>query len=286
MDSSSQSCARARRKATRALIGDKSYNAKTLRIKHTTLSNGMSELPTATLHPGKVVRILVVVAVLLLVANLVDLWMIYVLGYTDVYGLAQLFDFDTEQNVPTYFSGCLFLLNVLLLLSVRQAAKILSKPNVIWLMLAALFLFLGFDELFAVHERLGRPLREAWNLSGIFFFAWVLPYGAAVLLLAMLFLPVWWRLNQRSRFWLGMSAATYLAGALGMEMIGSLYRQPDLLFVSLATIEESLELAGLIMLTYSLLLLLQIEYGGFAVEIPANHEEMSIKPAARLRKIA
>jgi hypothetical protein len=245
----------------------------------------MQKPPTATLQPGKVVRILVVVAVLLLVANLVSLWMIYVLGYTDVYRLAELFDFDTEQNVPTYYSGCLFLLNVLLLLSVRQAAKTLSKPNVIWLMLAALFLFLGFDELFAVHERLGRPVREAWNLSGIFFFAWVLPYGAAVLLLAVLFLPVWWRLNQPSRFWLGMSAATYLAGALGMEMIGGLYRQPDLLFVSLATIEESLELAGLIMLTYSLLLLLQIEYGGFAVEIPANHEDMSIKPAARLRKI-
>lgn len=237
----------------------------------------MRNPPTATLHPGKVVRILVVLAVLLLLANLVGLWMIYVLGYADVYGLAQLFDFDTEQNVPTYYSGCLFLLNVLLLLSVRQAAKILSKPSVIWLMLAVLFLFLGFDELFAVHELLGRPVREAWNLSGIFFFAWVLPYGAAVLLLAMLFLPVWWRLNQRSRFWLGMSAATYLAGALGMEMIGGLYRQPDLLFLSLTTIEESLELAGLIMLTYSLLLLLQLEYGGFAVEIPANHEEMSIK---------
>ena len=237
----------------------------------------MRNHPTATLHPGKVVRILVVLAVLLLLANLVGLWMIYVLGYADVYRLAQLFDFDTEQNVPTYYSGCLFLLNVLLLLSVRQAAKILSKPSVIWLMLAVLFLFLGFDELFAVHELLGRPVREAWNLSGIFFFAWVLPYGAAVLLLAMLFLPVWWRLNQRSRFWLGMSAATYLAGALGMEMIGGLYRQPDLLFLSLTTIEESLELAGLIMLTYSLLLLLQLEYGGFAVEIPANHEEMSIK---------
>lgn len=246
----------------------------------------MQNPPTATLHPGKVVRIFVVVAVLLLLANLVGLWMIYVLGYADVYRLAQLFDFDTEQNVPTYYSGCLFLLNVLLLLSVRQAAKILSKPSVIWLMLAVLFLFLGFDELFAVHELLGRPVREAWNLSGIFFFAWVLPYGAAVLLLAMLFLPVWWRLNQRSRFWLGMSAATYLTGALGMEMIGGLYRQHDLLFLSLATIEESLELAGLIMLTYSLLLLLQVEYGGFTVEIPANHEEMSIKPAARQRKIA
>jgi hypothetical protein len=245
----------------------------------------MQNPPSATLQPGKVVRILVVVAVLLLVANLVSVWMIYVLGYTDVYRLAELFDFDTEQNMPTYYSGCLFLLNMLLLLSVRQAAKTLSKPNVIWLMLAALFLFLGFDELFAVHERLGRPVREAWNLSGIFFFAWVLPYGAAVLLLGMLFLPVWWRLNHPSRLWLGMSAATYLAGALGMEMIGGLYRQPDLLFVSLATIEESLELAGLIMLTYSLLLLLQIEYGGFAVEIPANHEDMSIQPAARLRKI-
>ena len=216
----------------------------------------MQNPPTATLHPGKVVTILVVVAVLLLVANLVGLWMTYVLGYADVYLLARLFDFNKEQNVPTYYSGCLFLLNVLLLLSVRQAAKTLSKPSVIWLMLAVLFLFLGFDELFAVHERLIRPHREAWNLSGIFRFAWVLPYGAAVLLLAMLFLPTWWRLNQRSRCWLGMSAATYLAGALGMEMIGGLYRRPLLLSVSLKTIEESLEMAGLIMLTYSLLLLL------------------------------
>ena len=180
--------------------------------------------------------------------------------------------------MPTYYSGCLFLLNVLLLLSVRQAAKTLSKPSVIWLMLAVLFLFLGFDELFAVHERLIRAHREAWNLSGIFRFAWVLPYGAAVLLLAMLFLPTWWRLIQRSRCWLGMSAATYLAGALGMEMIGGLYRRPRLLSVSLKTIEESLEMAGLIMLTYSLLLLLQVEYGGFAVEVPANHEERASNP--------
>lgn len=249
----------------------------------------MQELPTTTLHPIKVVKILAAIAVLLLAANLLGLWMTHVLGYADVYRLARLFDFDTERNVPTYYSGCLFLLNVLLLLTVRQAAKTRSKPSAIWLLLAALMLFLGYDELFAVHELLIRPLREAWNLTGIFFFAWVLPYGAAVLALAMLFFPVWWRLNKQPRLWLGLSAASYLAGALGLEMIGALYyraigRQRDLLFMSLATIEESLELAGLIMLTYSLLLLLQIEYGGFAVEIPASDKRIVITPA-RARKI-
>jgi len=61
------------------------------------------------------------------------------------------------------------------------------------------------------------------------------------------------------------------------EMIGAKYyqaigRQRDVVFRMLATIEESLELTGLIMFTYSLLLLLQIEYGGLAIEIPGNEK--------------
>ena len=177
--------------------------------------------------------------------------------------------------MPTFYSGCLFLINALLLLIIWQAGRTRSKPKGIWLLLAALFIFLAYDELFSVHELLIKSIREAWNLSGVLFFAWVLPYGLGVLLVTALFAPVWWRMNKTVRLWCGLSAASYLSGTIVFEMIGAKYyqaigHQRDVVFRMLATIEESLEITGLIMFTYSLLLLLQIEYGGLAIEIPGN----------------
>jgi hypothetical protein len=191
--------------------------------------------------------------------------------------LVRLFDFDTERNLPSFFSGCLFLINALLFLLVWLAAPAASRPPMIWLFLAALFVFLAFDELFEVHERLIRPIRESLNLSGFLFFAWVVVYGVGVVVLTTTFALTWWRLHRRVKLWLGWSATTYLAGALGLEMIGAKYYEAmgkkfDLVSGVLYTIEESLEIAGLIMLVHSLLLLLQSECGGCTIVIPDRQD--------------
>jgi hypothetical protein len=141
-------------------------------------------------------------------------------------------------------------------------------------------LFLAFDELFEVHELLIRPIRKGFNLSGFLFFAWIVAYGAGVLLLSMVFVSVWWRLHRGVRLWLGLSAATYLAGAIGLEMLGGKYyegigKKVDLVFGVLYTIEESLEMAGLMMFIYSLLLLLQNECDGCAIVIPGGQNTSS-----------
>lgn len=93
----------------------------------------------------------------------------------------------------------------------------------------------------------------------------------------MFVIPVLWRLGKRFRFWFGLSAATFLAGAIGGEMISAqrvsahplLDPRTDLTYGLITTVEETLEILGLILLVYTLLLLLQSKYGGFALRIPS-----------------
>ena len=127
------------------------------------------------------------------------------------------------------------------------------------MLLAVLFTSLAYDELFSVHERLIDPLREALDLSGALYFAWIPVYAVAVLAVGGLFWGVWRRLGRRHRFWFAAAATTYLIGAVGFEMLGGARysgEEGDLVYGLLYTIEESLEMAGLILFLYALLALL------------------------------
>jgi len=230
------------------------------------------------LRPGKIVRVLSAITLVLLFANVCGLLVAYFSGHDTALGVVPFFDFGAEQNLPSFFSGCLLLGGAVLFFLVSRARR-----QRIWLFLAGLFVFLSFDELFEVHEGLIQPIREHFHLGGFLYFAWVVVYGAGVLLLAAAFVGVWWRLPKRIRWWLGVSAATYLTGAIGFEMLGAKRFEAmqlatqvrfDLVYGVLYTIEESLEMAGSIMLIYGLLLLLQSEHEGFAVVIPGSQSSV------------
>jgi len=223
-------------------------------------------------QPRRVIQVLTAITLVLLLANVCGLLVAYSTGHDTVFGVVTFFDFGAEQNLPSFFSGCLLLGGAVLFFLVSRARR-----QRVWLFLAGIFVFLSFDELFEVHERLIQPIRDRYHLGGFLYFAWVVVYGAAVLLLAAAFVGVWWRLPKRIRWWLGVSAATYLTGAIGFEMLGAKRFEAmqlatqvrfDLVYGALYTIEESLEMAGSIMLIYGLLLLLQSEHEGFAVVIP------------------
>jgi hypothetical protein len=231
-------------------------------------------LSHVVVQPRRVIQVLTAIALVLFLANVCGLLVAYFTGHDTVFGVVPFFDFGTEHNLPSFFSACLLLGGAVLFFLVSRA-----RLQPIWLFLAGIFVFLSFDELFEVHEGLIQPIRERFHLAGFLYFAWVIVYGAAVLLLAAAFVGVWWRLPKRIRWWLGVSAATYLTGAIGFEMLGAkrfeaMQLAPqvrfDLVYGVLYTIEEALEMAGSIMLIYGLLLLLQSEHEGFAVVIPGN----------------
>ena len=82
-------------------------------------------------------------------------------------------------------------------------------------------------------------------------------------------------MQKRIRFWFGLSAATYLFATIGLEMISGKYlvmmnEQKDIVWIFMITLEESLEMVGLIILVYAQLLLLRNKYNGFLIFMPAT----------------
>lgn len=237
----------------------------------------IEQRPTVMLQPRNVAYFLGMTALFLLVAHLIGLLMKHILGHDSVYGLVPFFYLDAEKNAPALFSTCLFLINALLFLSLWLAQRVRSKPQAVWLFLSGLFCFLAIDEFFSVHEQLIRPVRLALGTSGFFYFAWIIPYGIAVILLAPFMISTVWHIEERIRIWFILSATTFLAGSVGCEMMGGKYfemtsRKKDIVYGIIVACEESLEMAGLILLAYALLSLVQSKYGGFLILIPGAHE--------------
>jgi len=173
---------------------------------------GTTDLPIR-FDARRVVMSLTAVAALLLVAHLTLVAITVVTGHDSVFGLVRLFDLDLENNVPSFFSGGLFLLNAQLLWMVGVRARRSS----IWPVLAIVFVFLAIDEMFAIHERLVDPLRAMFHTTGVLHFPWFVVYAGPVLAVAISFLPTWRRLEPPARVTLMVSASLYLFGAVGME---------------------------------------------------------------------
>jgi len=231
-----------------------------------------------TLNSRNIVILLSTITILLLVAHLVTIAMPYIFeGFEHglVRLLFSLFFLDGEGNVPAIFSTWLFLLNAVLFLIVWKAACLSGDSHKIWLFLSSVFVFLAFDESISIHERLINPLRQALGATGIFYYAWIIPYGIGVGLVSIFAIPVFWRMQKRIRFWFGLSAATYLVATIGLEMISGKYlvmmnEQKDIVWIFMVTLEESLEMVGLIILVYAQLLLLRDKYNGFLIYMPGT----------------
>ncbi len=231
-----------------------------------------------TLNSRNIVILLSTITILLLVAHLVTIAMPYIFeGFEHglVRLLFSLFFLDGEGNVPAIFSTWLFLLNAVIFLIVWKAACLSGDSHKIWLFLSSVFVFLAFDESISIHERLINPLRQALGATGIFYYAWIIPYGIGVGLVSIFAIPVFWRMQKRIRFWFGLSAATYLVATIGLEMISGKYlvmmnEQKDIVWIFMVTLEESLEMVGLIILVYAQLLLLRDKYNGFLIYMPGT----------------
>jgi hypothetical protein len=126
-----------------------------------------------------------------------------------------------------------------------------------WLALAAIIVYLSLDEAANLHEMLIVPLRRRLDTHGILYFAWVLPGGVAVAAFGLTYLRFLLHLDQPTRRRFLISAAMYLGGALGMELVGGALAEAhsldSLLYIAAMTIEESLEMFGAAFFAYTLL---------------------------------
>jgi drug/metabolite transporter (DMT)-like permease len=206
-----------------------------------------------------IAQVLATAIALLLIASLLGQLSRFQFGHDSVYGLVQLFNVDGERNIPTFFTVLLAAIGAMLLVVIGVASKQHEKNDSrYWFVLAAGFLFLGYDEAFQVHEQLIVPMRKLMGNAnlGFFYFGWVVPGIAGVCALVLFFFKFLFRLPATTRNWLVFAGCLYLGGALVMEMIDGKYALAygqNLMYSVLTTIEEGLEMSGLATLIFSLL---------------------------------
>jgi hypothetical protein len=196
------------------------------------------------------------------------------------YGLVRFFHTNQEGNFSAYFSALNMLLAAVLLMFCAAAERRSRTLRASWLFLALLFVFLPFDELFAVHERLNVPMRRVLGATGALAFAWVVPYALATLVAGALVLGLLRSLPRRTRIMMVAAGATFVGGALGMEMVGASLSQTrgmdSAAYVAATTVEELLEMSGVALFTVALME--HLANVGLAVRFAGSARAIAVEP--------
>lgn len=217
-----------------------------------------------TVKPRPIALALAGVVTCLTIANSAVLWVKFRFGRDHLFGLTAFFDFNREGNLPAFYSACgLLLAAVLFLIIANDARQRGERWSRQWLGLGLIFLYLAIDEAAEIHGVLTELIGHLVDTSGILLFAWVIPYALLTLLVAVVYLPFTLALPAATRTFVILAGVIYVAGALGMELVGGAvvsahggvagggleYWEHAVAY----TIEEALEMSGVVLLIYALL---------------------------------
>jgi len=221
----------------------------------------------------KFLRVLVIITGLLIAISLVSQILVYFTTHQGLFGTIPLFNLDTEQNIPSAFSGFLLLLSVLLLALIAMQTK---RYVFHWWVLAGGFLLMAFDEMMKIHENLRVPGERLLQLVGIqprqipvFYFGWVVAGIILVTFLGLFYLKFVEHLPLHHRRQFLLAAAVFLSGLIGMEMASGAYAalhgMDTFVYQVLTTLEESLEMIGTLLFLRALFFYLEKQYPSILV---------------------
>lgn len=170
----------------------------------------------------------------------------------------QLLEVDEEQSVPAWFSSSILLLCSALLAVISSARKRVGDTYAFhWRGLSILFVLLSLDEAVSIHERFNEAIRSLLGTGGVLYFASVIPGAAFVAIFLLLYGRFLFNLPVRYRCLFIAAGALYVSGSIGMELLGGYQFDPhgdqNLTFQTMATLEEFLEMSGVILFFYALM---------------------------------
>ncbi len=210
----------------------------------------------------QIIKLLSIMAILLIIANTIMLFIYFSVDNPDTFGFVRMVDLDQEANLPTLFSSGLLLIAGFLFYVLHNVNRV--KENMhhyYWLWLSFIFIFLGFDESAKIHETLGDYTENFVDASGYFYYPWVLSYGVFIFILGFFYLRFFLSMEKKVFYSFMLAAFIFLSGAVGFELLGakeaSLHGSDTLIYCIYYTIEESLEMFGVIYLIHILLHLLK-----------------------------
>lgn len=193
-------------------------------------------------------------------------------GHNYVYGIMPFFGMDNEGTIPTMFSAYLFSTCFCFLFLIAQITKKQQGRYYLhWLFLSFLFIYLALDEAIAIHEFIGQQISHRFEMNGILLYAWIVPYGCMIIVLMGLYFNWFIHLPQMTKIQFSLSGAIFLLGSMGLEMLEGYYHQlhgfMSITYQSLVTVEECLEMAGLIFFINALMKYIKNQFPDLSVSI-------------------
>ncbi|MFQ4145273.1 hypothetical protein [Chlorogloeopsis sp. ULAP02] len=231
------------------------------------------------LSPQNTLRLLFLLIIFLCTINLAGQFSLYFLpDYPLRDLLVYLFNVDQERNFPSLYSGIALLFCSILLFLITSAKKIAGEAHIShWRALTIIFVCLSIDELMSFHELLIAPTQKLFNTSGFLYFAWVIPGAIFVLMFLLAFLKFITALPKKIKRLFLIAGTIYISGTIGIEMLGgyqaNLYGQDNIIYAVITTIEEFLEMLGIVIFIYALMSYISTHIKGISLNIIINHNQ-------------
>jgi hypothetical protein len=236
-----------------------------------------------------VTRVLIGAVLFLTFAGLASKGLRWMWGDEGLLAFLSLFYVGKEAAIPTWYSSFTLLLSSGLLAMIavakRQQGESYARH---WLGLSIIFFFLSMDEVVQVHETLGGAevqtfLSDSLGLDagGLAHSLWVIPGAALVLVFVLAYVRFLVGLPRQTRRLFVLGGTLFVLGALGFEAISGLLVSdyggienwsnkgavPKILFAALTSIEELLEMLGVVVFIYALLSYMGAHMKGLTVRV-------------------
>ena len=231
-----------------------------------------------TIKKTRIIRNLFIFVGLLLIGNLISIYLrLQTSGVDEKVPrlIIKLFDFNLEANLPTYFSSLILLINGILLALIGARYRILAEKYWHWIGLAAIFFFLALDEMIQIHEQLRAPMEALLDTSGLFYFAWFIPYIIITIIIGIAYFKFLMRLPKRILKFFIIAGVLFISGAVGMEAIGGMYSEQygeeTLAYYLMYTVEETLEMSGALVFLYALMLYISSHFENFKLNFVSKY---------------
>ncbi|MEG4343385.1 hypothetical protein QUB70_08850 [Microcoleus sp. A003_D6] len=225
------------------------------------------------LTPGAVTQFLLRVVTCLAVLSFLSQMSLYFLPeYPSRDYFVKAFNVDAERNIPTLYSFLALLFSSLLLGAIAYAKNLDScRYKQHWKILSFIFLYLSIDEAGQLHEKLIDPTRSLLNATGFLYFTWIVPFGFLVAIFLLSYTKFLLHLPVSTRKLFVAASALYIGGAIGMEIPGgylaSTTGKESVPYLIVATIEESLEMLGIVVFIHALISYIKTYLGGVSLNI-------------------
>ena len=209
------------------------------------------------IKPRSVAFVLLAIILCLLIMCVVTQYTRFEMGRSNT-GIVRSFDVNKEFNIPSTFSAVILLLSSCLLGLISRHKKTHKESFVFhWTLLAFIFLYLSVDEAGKIHELTMGPVRRLFDAEGFLFFAWVIPAFFFLIAFAVAYWKFLFHLPRKYQILFCTAGAVYIAGALGLEMVGAryvwLHGKRSFLYSMITVVEEGLEMTGVLIFIYALL---------------------------------